>query len=426
MREKNELVTETPPLSRPGAPVQGRAIAACRICDGRRLEPVIDLGEQPWANHFLRPDEVGTEPFYPLRVVHCADCATAQLDYTVPKEILFGDHTYLSGVTETLSAHFAIVARDVDARVAARSTSRSVLDIGSNDGTQLAAFQALGYDVLGVESSRTTAALAAERGVPTLHAFFNQAVASDIGRRFGVVNAAGVLFHLEELHSVLDGVRFCLAPDGLLVAQCLDTKAILARGAFDQIYHEHLLYYTVTTLEGALRRHGLEVFDAGVSPIHGGSLVVFAGHPGRWARTSRVASLLAADARSGVNERAAYLRLAERLPLLRARDRRHLGAACARGARIFGLGAPVKGNTLLNYFGLGPDTIACLVERNPLRRGLVSPGMHIPVVMEDELAGPPDVYYVLAWNFKREILERHRALLNAGVEFYFPVDIEPA
>src|SRR5688572_7088051 len=128
---------------------------------------------QPWANHFLREDELGTEPFYPLRVVYCHDCATAQLDYTVPKETMFGDHTYLSGVTKSLSAHFENVAREVDQRFFVDTVGKSVLDIGSNDGTQLKHFQALGYDVLGVESSKTTARLAQESGVPTENAFFN-------------------------------------------------------------------------------------------------------------------------------------------------------------------------------------------------------------------------------------------------------------
>jgi SAM-dependent methyltransferase len=144
----------------------------CRICDGTKLEKVLDLGNQPWCNHFLKPEEVGTEPTYPLRVVYCHYCSTTQLGYTVKKEIMFGDHTYLSGVTKSLSSHFKSVADEIDAIFPNKNRKKTVLDIGSNDGTQLKHFQALGYEVLGVESSKTTAKIAMDDNVPTLNAFF--------------------------------------------------------------------------------------------------------------------------------------------------------------------------------------------------------------------------------------------------------------
>ena len=206
----------------------------CRVCDSPDLEPAIDLGNQPWCNHFLRPEEVGTEPFYPLRVVQCQNCGTAQLDYTVKKEIMFGDHTYLSGVTRSLSSHFAGVAAEAQERFFADTPNRSVLDIGSNDGTQLKHFQALGWDTLGVESSKTTARIANDAGVPTLNAFFNAETAKQIGRQFHVINAAGVFFHLEELHSVTDGIRLALREDGVFVVQFLYMKRIVDNNAFDQ------------------------------------------------------------------------------------------------------------------------------------------------------------------------------------------------
>ncbi|TAJ98778.1 MAG: methyltransferase domain-containing protein, partial [Chloroflexota bacterium] len=252
----------------------------CRVCDSVRLEPVLELGRQPWCNHFLRPDEVGREPFYPLSLLYCTDCATTQLDYTVAKEVMFSDHTYLSGITKSLDEHFAGVANDVTSRFLAAASTKSVLDIGSNDGTQLKHFQRLGYDVLGVESSKTTAEMAIASGVPTLKAFFNQETARQIGRQFDIINAAGVFFHLEELHSVTDGIREALKPDGVFVVQFLYMKRIVENLAFDQIYHEHLLYYNLRPLSTLLKRHGLEMFDAYVSPIHGGSVIAFCGHAG--------------------------------------------------------------------------------------------------------------------------------------------------
>ncbi|NCY22992.1 methyltransferase, partial [bacterium] len=169
----------------------------CRVCDSTRLDPVIDLGNQPWCNHFLRKEEIGKEPFYPLRLVHCADCETAQLDFTVSKETMFGDHTYLSGVTQSLSRHFEQLAEEVNQRFFLQQSGKAVLDIGSNDGTQLKHFLKLGWRVLGVESSKGTAQRAIEQGIPTRNVFFNTVTARDLPGPFQLINASGVFFHLE-------------------------------------------------------------------------------------------------------------------------------------------------------------------------------------------------------------------------------------
>jgi 2-polyprenyl-3-methyl-5-hydroxy-6-metoxy-1,4-benzoquinol methylase len=398
-----------------------RILTHCRICDGTDFGPVLDLGCQPWCNDFLRADECGTEPRYPLRLVYCHGCGAAQLDYTVPKEVMFRDHTYLSGVTRTLAAHFRSVADDVDLRFFSDRPGKSALDIGSNDGTQLKQFKALGYDVLGVDSARTPAARAIEAGIPTVNEFFNLELAQQLGRRFDVINAGGVFFHLEELHSVTDGIREALAPDGVFVVQFLYMKCIVEHAAFDQIYHEHLMYYTLQSLDGVLSRHGLEAFDAYVSPVHGGSAIVFATHAGTRPVSPRLQSLRDAETLAGTNDYSRYVEFATRVAALKDESVRCLEAQRRAGRRVFGFGAPAKGNTLLNYFGLGPDTLECLVEKNALRRGLYSPGMHIPIVMEDELTDDPDLYYVLAWNFRDEILANNRAALSRGVEFHFPI-----
>ncbi len=394
----------------------------CRVCDSESLELAIDLGNQPWCNHFLPPEQAGSEPLYPLRVVRCNACSIAQLDYTVKKEILFGNHTYLSGITNALSDHFARVARQVDSTFMKDRINKSVLDIGSNDGTQLKHFRDLGYSVLGVESSESTARIANSRGLETVHAFFNLDVAKSLNRRFDVINASGVFFHLEELHSVTDGIRECLQDDGIFVVQFLYMKQILDNLAFDQIYHEHLLYYNLETIENLLHRHRLQMFDCYLSPIHGGSIIGFVTHAGKASRSGRMQQLLKNEIRGGYNNLEKYRQFGRAIVRKKEENVQYLKNAKAQHKKVYGMGAPVKGNTLLNYFGIGPDLVEFLVEKNPLRKGLVSPGMHIPVVMEIELQNHPDIYYVLAWNFKDEILNNNRHLLEAGVEFYFPVE----
>jgi SAM-dependent methyltransferase len=397
----------------------------CRVCDSTRLASAIDLGQQPWCNDFLKAEDLGKELFYPLRVIYCEECGTAQLDYTVKKEVMFGNHTYLSGVTKSLSEHFRLIAGEVDRRFLSERPVKCVLDIGSNDGTQLKHFQSLGYEVLGVESSVMTAKIARDAGVPTVNAFFNLETARTLGRKFDAINAAGVFFHLEELHSVTDGIRESLRDDGVFVVQFLYMKRIVENLAFDQIYHEHLLYYNLRPLERLLDRHGLAIFDAHLEPIHGGSMIAFVTHKHRGLPPSpRLLELQAAEDRDGSNRFETYLKFAERIKDFKQQNLAYLRAAKAAGKRVWGFGAPVKGNTLLNYFGVGPDLIECLVERNELRRGLYAPGSHIPIAIEHELIELPDIYYVLAWNFKTEILKRNHALIDRGVEFYFPVNAQ--
>lgn len=394
----------------------------CRVCDSTRLELAIDLGSQPWCNNFLRKEEVGKEPFYPLQVLYCHDCTTPQLSYTVPKEVMFGNHTYLSGVTKSLSDHFQRIAQEVDNGYFRDTAGKSVLDIGSNDGTQLKHFKSLGYDILGVESSKTTAKIANDSGVPTLNEFFNLGLVKRLGKKFHVINAAGVFFHLEELHSVTDGIREALRDDGVFVVQFLYMKRIVENLAFDQIYHEHLLYYNLRPLEALLRRHGLELEDAYLAPIHGGSIVAFIRLKGRSKKSSRLLELERLETEQKSNEFATYRAFADKIQEMKRVNLGYLEDQRRRNRRVYGMGAPVKGNTLLNYFGVGTEYIQYLVEKNELRRGLFSPGMHIPIVIERELTELPDVYYVLAWNFKKEILSNNRHLIDTGVEFYFPVN----
>ena len=394
----------------------------CRVCDSTDLELAIDLGHQPWCNNFLEPHSIGKEPFYPLRVLYCHNCGTVQLDYTVKKEIMFGDHTYLSGVTQSLSEHFKSIAHEVDSKFFKNSLSKSVLDIGSNDGTQLKHFQALNYEVLGVESSKKTAKIANDDNVPTVNDFFNLDLVKSLNKKFDVINAAGVFFHLEELHSVTEGIKEALEENGIFVIQFLYMKKIVDNLAFDQIYHEHLLYYNLNTIEVLLERHNLSMFDAYLSPIHGGSIIGFVTHKGKKNPSKRLLEMRRAEVDDKSNEFLTYLNFAKRIQKMKVDNLEFLDKAKKEGKQIWGFGAPVKGNTMLNYFGVGTQYLNYLVEKNELRRGLYSPGMHIPILIEKELKELPDIYYVLAWNFKKEILANNQHLIDKGIQFYFPVN----
>lgn len=394
----------------------------CRICDESEFELILDLGNQPWGNGFITLDAIKSEKSYPLKLMYCKKCSTSQLDFTVPKEEMFIEHTYLSGTTKTLENHFANVAKNVFLRFLKDNPRPRVLDIGSNDGTQLAQFKNLGCEILGVESAIHVSEIANQNGIPTLNTFFNLTSAKSIQKEFDVINASGVFFHLEELHSVCEGIKLLLTEDGVFVVQFIYMKIMQENTAFDQIYHEHLLYYTLQTIQELLKRHRLEMFDAEISEIHGGSVIGFVGHPGKRPLTQRLGSLIEDELRAKSNSVETYRVFAKNVYRSRTRTLNWVHDSLNAGKTIYGLGAPVKGNTLLNFFGLGPQEIRFLTERNPLRRWLVSPGMHIPVIMDDELPEKPDKYLVLAWNFKNEILARHQGDVDNGIEFFFPVE----
>ena len=396
----------------------------CRVCGSTDLTPVIDLGDQPWCNDFLTKDRVGKETFYPLKVLYCNKCTTTQLDTTVPKETMFGDHTYLSGVTKSLDTHFKNVCDETLDTFFRNNKKKdvSVLDIGSNDGTQLQHFKKKGCEVLGVESSVTISKMAEKAGINTVNDYFNLDLVDQINKSFDIINAAGVFFHLEELHSVTQGIKKALKKEGVFVIQFLYMKKIVDNLAFDQIYHEHLLYYNLKNVEALLEIHGLEIFDCNLADIHGGSMIAFATHKGKKQATDRLIHYRQQEDVHKANDIKTYQNFAKRIEIMKEENIKYLDNAVSKGKVVYGMGAPVKGNTLLNYFGIGTNYLKYLVEKNSMRDGLYSPGMHIPIVMEDENLIPPDIYYGLAWNFKNEILKNNKDLIQNGVEFFFPVN----
>lgn len=395
----------------------------CRICESKNLDLVFDLGNQPWGNNFLTLDKIGKEKKYPLELLYCNNCSLSQLSYTVQKEVMFSDHTYLSGMTSSLANHFKDVANLLNKRFNEKNEKKNILDLGSNDGTFLKQFNSLGWDVLGVESSKEISKIANKNGIKTLNKFFNYKVAEEINQKFDFINASGVFFHLEELHSFTQGVKKLLSKNGIFIVQFLYMKQIIKNVAFDQIYHEHLLYYNLKTLDHLLSIYDLEIFDANLSEIHGGQMNAFVAHKSSRQKTKNYLKILDEEIKENANLKSSYIKFEKNSRLLKEKNLLFFEKALQSNKKIFGLGAPVKGNTLINYFGITKKMMPKLLEINPLRKNLYAPGSHIPVVMEDEEKELPNIYYVLAWNFKEEILKKNSELIDKGIEFYFPIEV---
>ena len=397
----------------------------CRCCGGRQVELFLDLGDQPHCNRLVRPDLApGGEPHYPLRVGFCRDCTMVQIDHTIPKEDMFSDYPYVSGTTKTLPAHFA----ETSGRIAAAyglGPDDLVVDIGSNDGTWLKQYKPFGCRVLGVEAAANVAKLGQAAGIPTWNRFFNEKCVDEILKEYGpakVVTAAGVFFHLEELHSVVRGIEKLLTEDGVFVVQAIYLGGMVANTAFDQVYHEHLCYYTLRSLSALLGCHGLEVFEAALVPIHGGTIEAHVARKGRRPIGGSVKRLRDEETAKGLGEIATYQQLARNVLILRDTLRGLLEDYRDRGRSVWAYGAPAKGATLLNSFEIGPDLVQQAVERNPMKVGYAIPGARIPIT-EETAEQQPNAYLVLAWNFIDEFLKNpaNIAYMNEGGEFIVPI-----
>ena len=394
----------------------------CRGCGRQNVRLFLDLGDQPHCNRLI-PSSLANrnEPYYPLRVGFCGDCTMVQIDHTIPKESMFTDYPYVSGTTTTLVKHFKHTAERLVAsyQLGARDL---VVDIGSNDGTWLSHYQPLGLRVLGIDPAANVVELAVKRGVPTWVRFFNEETAAEIIAKEGhasLVTAAGVFFHLEELHSVIRGVKALLADDGVFVVQAIYLGGMIDNLAFDQVYHEHLVYYTLRSIEALFAQHGLEVFAAGLVSIHGGSLEVHVAPKGRRAVRESVRTMRAEEDRKGYGRFETYEKFAGRVWQLRDELKALLQRYRDRGKTVYAYGAPAKGATLLNSFAIGPALVQKAAEKNPMKVGYLMPGSRIPII--DEADARPDAYLLLAWNFFEEIIAKERDFLRMGGEFIVPI-----
>ena len=381
----------------------------------------MDLGLQPLANSFIRPEEVGKpEPRYPLELARCTACGHVQLSVTVPPEIMFRNYLYVSGTSDTIPAHFAAYAKDVAERFVPKGGL--VVEIGSNDGTLLRAFDRGAVRVLGVEPARNIAAMANAAGIPTLDEFFGEAIAREIAakhRRASAIIANNVVAHIDDLHGLMNGVTTLLEDRGVFVAEFPYLVDLLEKTAYDTIYHEHLSYFSVRSVDDLASRHGLHLIDVRRIGVHGGSIRVFIS-PDREA-SPEVKNLLSAEDAGGLRAGRPLRPFVEAVQRQREDLKRILGEI--RSSRhLAGYGAPAKGNTLLNYCEIDRSVLDFIVDKSPLKHGLVTPGTHIPVEPVDRLRGSGirDTL-LLAWNFADEVIRQQSAYRAQGGRFIVPI-----
>lgn len=398
---------------------------SCRICKGSRLTRFLSLGEHPPPNRFLREEELNQpEPLCPADLYFCSDCALVQMIDVVPPEVMFKDHPYVSGTTATLTQHFQTIARELIERFNVPS-SGLVVDIGSNDGTFLKGLKPFPVRVLGVEPATKIANLARDAGIDTITEFFSSKVGADIRANYGpakIINAAGVFFHVDNLDDFVLGVRNLLADDGVFVVQAIYLVDMIERNSFDNVYHEHLCHYSIKPLEVLFERFGMEIFDVRRAVIHGGSIIAYIGKERRFQRSANTDRLKAEEQQKGLHDIKRFVDFSAKAAQIKQELVTILRDLKSQGKRIAAYGAPAKGNTLLNYCKIGRDILDYATEKNKLKWGLYTPGMHIPVIPEqDAWSNPPDYYLMLAWNFLDELLAKEEDYRARGGKFIVPI-----
>jgi SAM-dependent methyltransferase len=413
-------------LEAPAPEAEPRTASRCRLCGGGLEHTFVDLGMSPLCESILTPGQLDAmEPYFPLHALVCETCFLVQLrEYVSPQQI-FGEYAYFSSYSTSWVAHAKAYCAMIKERLELGPDSL-VVELASNDGYLLQHFLPLGVPVLGIEPAANVARVAIDKGIATQVDFFGTALADALvakGRRADLIVGNNVLAQVPDLNDFVAGMARLLAPEGVITLEFPHLEHLMAENQFDTIYHEHFSYFSLITIEHLAARHGLKLIDVDELATHGGSLRVYLAHVGSPRPTTvRVADLLARERRSGLCDLATYGSFAEQVKRTKRELLAFLIAAKEAGKTICGYGAPGKGNTLLNYCGIGTDFLEFTVDRNPYKHGRFTPGMHIPIHPVGALdARRPDYVLILPWNLKDEIIQQMRHVADWGGRFIVPI-----
>lgn len=402
-------------------------IDRCRSCGSQLGVVLADLGLSPVSNAFIRPENAGDgEMFYPLRVRVCETCWLAQLDTETHSDLHFHeDYVYFSSFSTSWLDH---ARRYVDAMIPrfGLSSASRVVEIASNDGYLLQYFVEAGIPCLGIEPTANTAAAARARGVDTRELFFGRDTARQLAETNGKVDLLlgnNVLAHVPDINDFVGGMPAILDQHGVITLEFPHLLRLIEDGQFDTIYHEHYSYLSLTALLPVFARAGLRIFDIEHLPTHGGSLRLFACRlDAKHVKTAAVAICLEIETAAGLCHRDTYARFSEKVQATKRDLLAHLIEAKRKQRRIAAYGAAAKGNTLLNYCGIGNDFIDCVADLNPVKQGRLLPGSRIPVVSPEQmLAARPDEILILPWNIRDEIIAQLAEIRDWGGRFIVPI-----
>jgi len=399
----------------------------CHFCGSPLENTFVDLGNTPLSNSYLKESDLSRpEPRYLLHAYVCSKCFLVNVEEFESPAKIFSEYAYFSSYSDTWLKHCESYAGQMVERFALNGESR-VIEIGSNDGCLLRCFKNRGITVLGVEPARNIATVAQSAGIQTIAEFFGTACAerqAREGRHADLLVANNVLAHVPDLNDFVKGMKRILKGSGVITIEFPHLLRLIEDCEFDTIYHEHFSYFSFGTAMQVLESHGLAVFDIEEVDTHGGSLRVFARHRenNEHAVGNRVAAMQKREKKFGLGRLELYTSFGRKVETLKARLTALLKELKSRGKQIVGYGAPAKGNTLLNYCGIGRDLLDYTVDRSPHKQGLWLPGSRIPILAPDRLRETkPDYVLILPWNIRDEIMQQIGYIREWGGQFIVPI-----
>lgn len=396
---------------------------SCRFCQAPLSTTFCDLGMSPLSNANRTAEQLGeAETFYPLKAYVCQSCWLVQLpEHEAPAVIFATDYPYFSSGSSTWLSHAKAYVSEVSARFGLGKDSQ-VVEIGSNDGYLLQYFAERDVPCLGIEPARNCALVAQDKGVDTLVEFFGKHVATVLarrGKRADLIIGNNVLAHVPDLNDFVAGLKVLLKPHGVVTMEFPHLLKLMQGRQFDTIYHEHYSYFSLAAAERVFASHGLEIFDVQELPTHGGSLRIYAQHAsGAQPMHLSVAKVRADELAYGLEGAQAYERFARGVCEVKYALLDLLIRLRRDGKRVWGYGAPAKGNTLLNYCGIRSDMLECTVDTTPAKQGKFLPGTHIPILAPEAVnEARPDILLILAWNWREEMVARMTHIRQWGGRF---------
>jgi nucleoside-diphosphate-sugar epimerase/SAM-dependent methyltransferase len=396
----------------------------CKLCGNTGLKKFISLGDSPLANSLVKYLSESKD-LYPLDVAYCPNCHNCQLSYIVPRDKLFKSYNYVTSTTKTFRDHFAKMAEDITKDYKLNSKSL-VVDIGSNDGLLLKTFNKHDINTIGIEPAKNIADIAIKDGVNTIIDYFNDSSVNQILNSEGsadVITANNVFAHTENLSEVISNVKRLLKENGIFVIECQSLLDTLKQGTFDNIYHEHIHYFNLLALNNFFNKNGMEIFKVQHVDSHGGSLRVFVQKKGgKHKKESSVQNFLKEEKKFGLDKLQTYKEFAKNVYKTKDNFVDVIKKLKSEKKTIVGYGAPAKATTFLNFCGITNKDIDYIVDDNPLKQGLIVPGVDIPIKDKEYLkCNTPDYIIILAWNFADEILKNLKAFKDKGVKFIIPL-----
>jgi SAM-dependent methyltransferase len=399
----------------------------CRICAEPLCETFADLGFSPLANSYLRAEDLERmEPHYPLHAYVCSNCLLVQLTQFESPQRLFSDYAYFSSFSTSWLEHAHEYAGHMTARFDLNAKSL-VLEVASNDGYLLQWFQKKGIGVLGIEPAANIAEVARERGIPTRAEFFGADLAGKLqaeGIAADLIAANNVLAHVPNILDFIAGMKIVLKPRGVITFEFPHLLNLIQHNQFDTIYHEHFSYLSLHSLEVAFAKCGLAVFDIDFLNTHGGSLRVYVRHTEDTSKPDGTCLALAREheTSAGLHALATYTSFGDTVANAKSELLSFLIECRRNGKSVAGYGAPAKGNTLLNYCGVGPELLPFTVDRSPHKQGLYLPGTRIPIAAPERIEElRPDYVLILPWNLRTEIVEQMAMIREWGGQFVAPI-----